>query len=73
MAYTVITRVNNLDDDQPEKSFFTDRHRHPISNVKIPGVEPSDADHIQISGVDASDINVENIEIPGVDVDIQDP
>ena len=33
----------------------------------------SNADHIKISGVDASDIDVYNIEIPGVDVDIQEP
>ena len=36
-------------------------------------MDTSNADHIEISGVDASDIDVDNIEIPGVDVDIQEP
>ena len=36
-------------------------------------METSNADHIEIPGVDASDIDVVNAEIPGVDVDIQEP
>ena len=44
-----------------------------IGDVEIPGVDTSNTNHIEISGVDASDIDVENIEIPGVDVDIQEP
>ena len=51
---------------------FTDRCGLTIGNVKIPGVDPSDANHIKIPGMDASDIDVVNIEIPGVDVYIQD-
>ena len=73
MTYTVITGVNTLGSDQLEKLIFTDRRRHAINNVEIPGVDPSEADHIKISGVDASYIAVENIKIPGVDVHIQDP
>ena len=53
--------------------YFTNRCRRPIVDVEIPGVDPSDVDHIEISGVDASDIDVKNIKIPGVDVDIQEP
>ena len=68
---TVITRVNALGGDQPEQLVFTNRRRRPISNVEIPGVDPSDVDHIDIPGVDPLD--VDNIEIPGVDVDIQEP
>ena len=52
---------------------FTDRRGRPIGNVKIPGVDPSDAEHIKIPGVDASDIDVDNIDTPVVDVDIQEP
>ena len=52
--------------------FITDRHRHLIGYVKIPRVEPSEANHIDITGVDASYIDVDNIDIPGLDVDIQD-
>ena len=44
-----------------------------MGDIKIPGVDPSDADHIEIPGVDASDIDVDNIEIPGVDVEIHNP
>ena len=73
MPDTVITRVKNLGSDQPEQLIFTDRRRRPIGNVGIPGVDPSDADHINIPGVDTSDIDVDNIDIPGVDLDIQDP
>ena len=67
MPDTVITRVNALRSNQPEQFIFTNR----CGDVKIPGVDPSDDDHIEIPGVDASDI--ENINIPVVDVDIQDP
>ena len=73
MLDIVITRVNDLGSDQPEQLIFTDRCRVPIVDVVIPGVDPSDADHIKIPGVDASDIDVDNIKIPGVDVDIQEP
>ena len=66
---TVITWVNALGNDQPEQFIFTNRRGRPISNVKIPGVDPSDVDHIDIPEVDLLD--VDNIEIPGVDVDIQ--
>ena len=52
---------------------FTNICGHPIGGVKIPGIDPSKIDHIEIPGVDALDINVENIEIPRVDVDIQEP
>ena len=47
-------------------------YESPIGNVEIPGVDPSDADHIEIPGVDASYIAIDNIKILGVDVDIQD-
>ena len=73
MPDTVITCVNALGSDQPEQLIFTDRRGRPIGNVKIPGVYTSDADHIEIPGMDASDIDVGNIEIPEVDVDIQEP
>ena len=52
MTDTVITQVNDLGSDQPEQLIFTDRHRHPIGNIKVPGVDPSDADHIKIPLVD---------------------
>ena len=70
---TVITRVNALGSDQHEKLIFTDRRGRPIGDVEIPGVDTSNANHIYIPGVGASDINIKNIEIPGVDVDIQEP
>ena len=70
---TVITRVNALGSEQSEKLIFNDRRGCPIGDVKIPGVDTSNANYINIPGVDASDIDVENIEIPGVDVDIQEP
>ena len=73
MPGKVITRVNALGSDQLEQLIFTDRRGRPISNVKIPGVNPSEIDHIKIPGVDALDIDVDNIEIPGMDVDIQEP
>ena len=73
MPDTVITRVNALGSDEPEQFIFTDRRRRPIGNVNILGVYPSDSNHIKIQGVYASYIGVNNIEIPGVDVDIQDP
>ena len=73
IPYTVITRVNSLGSYQSEQFIFTDRRRRPIGDVNIPGVDPSDADHIEIPGVDASDMDIDNIEIPGVDVDIQYP
>ena len=73
MPDTVITRVNALGSDQAEQLIFTDRRGRPIGDVEIPGVHSSDTDHIKIIGVDASDIEVDNIDIPGVDVDIQDP
>ena len=72
MTDTVITRVNALESDKPEQFIFTDRHGRPIDNVKIPGLDTSNADHIEIPGVDASDMDVDNIKIPGVDVDIQE-
>ena len=53
--------------------YFTDRRRRPIVDVEIPGVDPYNADHIEIPGVDVSEIDVKNIEIPGVDVEIQEP
>ena len=65
MPDTVILRVNALGRNQPEQFIFTDRLGRPIGDVEIPGVDPSDADHIDIPGVDASDIDVDNIEIPG--------
>ena len=73
MLDTVITCVNALGSDQPEQLIFTNRRGRPIGDVKIPGVEPSDAEHINIPGVDASYIDVDNIKILGVDVDIQEP
>ena len=73
MPDTVITRVNALGSNQPEKFIYTDIRVRPIRNVKIPGVDPSEIEHIKIPGVDASDIDIDNIEIPGVDVDIQEP
>ena len=71
MSDTVITRTNALGSDQPEQLIFTNRRRHPISNVKIPGVHPSDNDHVDIPGVDIQD--VDNIDIPVVDANIQKP
>ena len=73
MPDTVITHVNPLGSDQPEQLIFTDRCGRPIGDIKIPGVDTSNGDHINIPGVDASDINVKNIDIPVVDVDIQEP
>ena len=68
----MITRVNALGSNQSGKFIFTSTRGRPIGNVKITGVDASDANYIKIPGVDASDIDVENIYIPGVDVDIQD-
>ena len=73
MPNTVITRVNALGSNQPEQLIFTNRRGRPIGDVKIPGMDTSNVDHIEIPGVDSSDIGVENIEILGVDVDIQEP
>ena len=73
MPDTVITRGNALGSDQPEQLVFTNRRGRPIGDVEIPGVYTSNVDHIEIPVVDASDIDVKNIEIPGVDVDIQEP
>ena len=64
MPDTVITRVNALGSNQPEQLVFTDRRGRPIGDVKIPGVDTSNADHIEIPGVGASDIDIENIDIP---------
>ena len=50
---TVITRVNALGSNQIDQLFFTDRRGRPIGDVEIPGVETSNADHIEIPGVDA--------------------
>ena len=36
-------------------------------------MDTSNANHIKIPGVDESYIDVKNIDIPGVDVDIQEP
>ena len=55
---TIITRVNALGSDQLEQLIFTDKGGRPIGDVEILGVDTSNADHI---------------EIPGVDVDIQEP
>ena len=71
MPDTVITRVNDLGSYQPEQLIFTNRRGYTISDVKILGVHPSDVDHTEIPGVDALDIDVDNIDIPVVDVDIQ--
>ena len=68
----MITRVNALSINQPEKIIFTGRCGRLISDVEIPGVGPSEINHIKIPGVDASDIDVDNIEIPRVDVAIQE-
>ena len=73
MLDTMITRLNALVSHQSERLIFTDRHRRPIGDIKIPGVDPSDADHIEITGVDESDIEVDKIEITVVDDDIQGP
>ena len=61
MPDTVITRVNALGSDRPEQFVFTNRHGRPIDDVEISGVYTSNADHIEIPGVDASDIDVDNI------------
>ena len=61
MPDTVITRFNALGRYQPEQLIFTDRRGLTISDVKISGVDPSDGDHIEIPGVDTSDIDVDNI------------
>ena len=68
----VITRVNTLGSNQLKQLIFASRRGHNISDVGIPGVDPSDVDHIKIPGVDALYINIDNIKIPGVDVDIQE-
>ena len=73
MPYTVITRVKTIFSDKPEQFMFNDRRGRPIGDVKISVVDPYDVDHIEIPGVDASDIDVDNIKIQGVDVDIQEP
>ena len=46
MPDTVFTHVNALGSNQPEQLVFTDRHGRPISDVKVPGVDLLDADHI---------------------------
>ena len=69
----VITRVNTLGSNQLKQLMFASRRGHNIGDVGIPGVDPSDVDHIKIPGVDALYIDIDNIEIPGVDVDIQEP
>ena len=71
MLDTVFTQVNALGSNQTELLVFTDRHGRPISDVKVPGVDLLDADHIEIPGLDP--LYVDNIEIPGVNMDIQDP
>ena len=71
MPDKVIMCVNALGRNQPEQLIFTNRRGRPIGDVKIPGVDPFDVDHVEIPGVDPSDF--ENIEIPGVDVDIKEP
>ena len=63
MPDTVITRVNALGRYQPELMIFTDRRGHPIGDVKIPGVETSNTDHIEIRGVDASDIVFQTVKL----------
>ena len=73
MPDTVIMRVNAIGSDQPEQLFFTNRRGRPIGDVEIPGVDTYNADYIEIPGMDASDIDVDNIEIPRVGVDIQEP
>ena len=73
MLDTVIMCVNALCSDQPEQPIFTNRCLPPIGDVEIPGVDTSEIDHIEILGVGASDIVVDNIEIPGVYVAIQEP
>ena len=73
MPDTVITRVNTLGSNQPEQLIFTNRRGRPIVNVEIPGVDPYDSNHIEFPGVDSSDTDVDNIDTPGVDVDIQEP
>ena len=73
MPDTVITRINSLNRDQPEQFIFTNRRGRPIGDVKILWVDPSDVNYTEILGVDASDIDINNIKIPGVDVDIQEP
>ena len=46
ISETVIKRFKALGSDQPEKLIFTDRRGRPIVDVEIPGVDPSDLDHI---------------------------
>ena len=67
----MFTQVNALGSNQPEQLVFTDIHGRPINDVKVPGVDLLDADHIKIPGLDSLD--VDNIEIPGVNMDIQEP
>ena len=71
MKDKVNNQVSTLGSNQPDQFIFTNRHGHPIVNVKIPGVDQSNVNHIEIPGVDS--LYVDNIEIPGVDVDIQEP
>ena len=71
MPDAVINRVNALSRDQPKQLIFTNIHGRPIGDVEVPGVNPSDVHHIEILVVDSLDVY--NIEIPGVDVDIQEP
>ena len=73
MPDTVITWVKALRSEQPEQLIFSNRCGRPIDDIKIPEVNQSDVDYIEILGVDASDIDVDNIYIPGVDMDIQEP
>ena len=67
MSDTVITHVNALGSDQPEQFIFTNRRGHPIGDGEILGVDTANSEHIKIPGVDTSDIDVDNAEIPGVE------
>ena len=61
MPSTVITRAKALGNDKPEQLIFTNRRGRPIGDVKIPGLDTSNADHIKIPEVDASEIDVDYI------------
>ena len=73
MPDTVITHVYALGSDQLEQLIFTDIHGCLIGDFEIPGMDPSDANHIKIPGVDVLEIDIYNIEIPVVYVYRQDP
>jgi hypothetical protein len=74
MPDMVIARVNALGTDQPEQLIFNDRRGRPIGDVEIPGVmdfEEEDNDDAVMPVLDP--VNVDGVELPGVDIAGQAP